>query len=336
MNHATNDPGPEQHAEHRPSQADGQELKRLLVQWRDGSGLSAGEEHRLAALLRRLARAREGDEVPQGDDLIRVLLPVAEEARLGDEEREIFVREMGHLVSGRELTKEEKDELAGLFDRYRMRLWAKLRRTLGAASDARYDPDDVLSETYLRAETRWTDRPADPAGHYVWLYGLVHDQLCDMIRRAIAVKRGGRVRHEPLPDNSAAEIALKFWQSRPGVSTMAARDEFVAKARGFLERNLSPADRELFSMRVFDRLEYAEIVAELARRSERNGCDGAREILDKLDSRARDGDDPTEDRDARRADAVRKRFKRAVAKLAAAFAAEFPELLDSVPGLGPL
>ncbi len=86
--------------------------------------------------------------------------------------------------------------------------------------------------------TRWYARPRDPEKQYVWLYGIVHDQLNDMGRNANAVMQGGRRQHVPIPDNSAAEIALQFWQSQPGASTVATRKEFVSRLQEFLGRNL--------------------------------------------------------------------------------------------------
>src|SRR5262249_55245344 len=151
------------------------------------------------------------------------------------------------------------------------------------------EPAEVLQEAYIRAMTRWSSRPKDPdpKKEYVWLYGIVHEQFYDMLRRLKAVKRGGQKEHVRLPDNSAAEIALQFWQSQTGASTIVARNEFILRLQAFLERNLSPADLEIFSMRVLDRLEYPEIVAELVRRAEGSVRAAVYEaILTELDSRA--------------------------------------------------
>ena len=134
--------------------------------------------------------------------------------------------------------------------------------------------------------TRWSARPDDPDKQYVWLYGIVHEQFCDMLRRVKAVKRGDRREHVRIPDNSAAEIALQFWQSQTGVSTIAGRKEFVLRLQGFLERILSPTDLEVFSMRVFDRLEYSEIATVLHYRAEEsNPVADYQTILAEADSR---------------------------------------------------
>ena len=156
----------------------------------------------------------------------------------------------------------------GLFERYRMRLSSKLTRQIGAALESEFGPDDVLSESYISAETRWHARPTDPEKDYVWLYGIVHEQFYDMLRKVNAAKRGGQIKEVRIPDNSAAEIAMELWQSQTGASTNAARNEFVSRLRELLERHLATIDVEVFLMRVLDRLEYPEIVAEFVRRAE--------------------------------------------------------------------
>jgi RNA polymerase sigma factor (sigma-70 family) len=321
-------------------EAEGQELASLFRSWREDSGLAADEERRFAVLLNALVTSRAAGALEAGA-FLRLVEPFAGPVELGDEEKQSLLRRVKPLIQTRELTKEEKDELAGLFERYRMRLTSKLRRSIGAALEAEFDADDVLNEAYIRAETRWFARPAEPERYYVWIYGIVHDQLYDMLRKVNAVKRGGRLKEVSLPDNSAAEIALEFGRSQTGASTIAERKELVSRLRGFLERSLDPTDLEIFLMRVFDRLEYPEIAAELVRRVE-GATDRAvdyRNVLAELDSRSQNGDHPEEghgkDANKRRADAIRKRFTRAVQKLTGAIISEFPELLDALPSLKP-
>jgi DNA-directed RNA polymerase specialized sigma24 family protein len=252
-------------------------------------------------------------------------------AGFGDEELLDLVRAVEPLLKVRELSMDEKNELAELFERYRMRLWSKLRRSIGAAFESKLDPDDVLSESYIRAETRWFVRPENPEKHYIWLYGLVHDQLCDMLRRLNAVKRGGQVKHARIPDNSAVEIALELCQSRTGASTFAARNEFMARVRKFLERDdIKPIDREIFSMRVFDRLSYPDIVVELSRRAkQRTSGDPGTVEIDGPKAETDAGPDPLS------ADAISRRFTRMMKRLMTAILTEFPELLDALPSLWP-
>lgn len=171
-------------------------------------------------------------------------------------------------------------------------------------------------------------------GLYVWLYGIVHEQFIDMYRRVNADKRGGLVEQVSIPDNSAAEIAQELWRSQTGASTIAERKEFVSKLQCFLERELEATDLEIVSMKLFDRLEYAEIATELVRRAEGNvRAAEYQKILAALDSRSLEGDCGGKDAGKRRADAIRKRFNRAVGRLTGAILDEFPELQEALPRL---
>ena len=148
-----------------------------------------------------------------------------------------------------------------------------------------------------------------------------------------------RSRKVRIPNNSAAEIALGLWQSRTGVSTLASRNEFLSRVQTSLDRNLAKDDVEVVSMRVFDRLEFPEIVAELVRRAEGETDRAAdyRRLLAELDSRAQEGGHPGQatarTSTSGAADAIRKRFTRAIGRLTGAITAEFPELLEVLPSL---
>jgi RNA polymerase sigma factor (sigma-70 family) len=338
MNKAIAEHAPKQQPTHQFGEADKRTLACLFLRWREASGLGASEERQFALLLRDLVKSNAAEAL-ETDAFIRIVEPFAGEVAFCDDERRFLLRRVKPLLTTRELTPAEKNELAGLFERYRMRLSSRLRRSIVAAREAEFEPDDVLNEAYIRAETRWPGRPQEPENHYVWLYGIVHDQLCDMVRKVNAVKRGGQTKEVRIPENSAAEIALELWKSQTGASTIAERKEFESRLKDFLGRNLSPADLEIFSMRVLDRLEYPEIAAELRRRAEGEG-DGAshyQRILAELDSRAQQGDHAGKangnDVNRRRAGAIRKRFTRAIEKLVGIIVAEFPELLDALPSL---
>jgi hypothetical protein len=137
-----------------------------------------------------------------------------------------------------------------------------------------------------------------------------------------------------IPDNSAAAIAQELYRSQTGASTIAARKEFVSKLQRFLERKLESTDLEIFSMRLFDRLEYAEIATELVRRAEGNvHAAEYQKIVAELDSRSLGRDSAEKDAGRRRADAIRKRFKRAVLRITEGILDEFPELQDALPPL---
>jgi DNA-directed RNA polymerase specialized sigma24 family protein len=337
MSTASVEPNSEQKKTPPFGEAEERKLASLFLLWREKAGLEAKEERQFALLLRDLVKSRAAEAL-ESDAFLRLVAPFAGEAEFSDEEKRYLVRRVKPLLKTRELTKDEKDELAGLFKRFRMRLTSKLRRSISAALEAQFGPEDVLSEAYIRAETRWAVRPQEPEKQYVWLYGIVHEQFYDMLRKVHAVSRGGRFKEVRIPDNSAAEIALEIQQIQTGASTLAERKELVSRLRGFLERNLSSIDREIFAMRVLDRFEYPEIVAEVVRRAEESDhAADYQQILAVLDARSPEDDHSGKgngkDLDKRRANAIRKRFTRAIGKLTDAIVAEFPELLDALPGL---
>ena len=291
-------------------------------------------------LLKKLVEAQaveaKAAEALEDDGIIRLAQSFVGSVELSDEEKRVLIGRIKPLLVSRELTKDEKDELARLFDRYRMRLWTKLSRSIGAGLEAKLEPDDVLSEAYIRAETRWTVRPEDPEKHYVWVYGIVQDQFRDMLRMVRADKRGGKAKHVSIHDNSAAEIALAFCQSQTGASTIAARKEFVSEIARVPGAESSAIELDIFLMRVFDRLEYPDIVTVLDyRANESDRVADYQTILADEGSRSQEGDGASKDVAKQRADAIRKRFNRAVGKLAGTIIAEFPELLDALPGLEP-
>lgn len=234
-----------------------------------------------------------------------------------------------------QLTREEKEFLAELFERYRMRLWSMLRRKIGPSLEAKFDIDDVLSEAYMRAEKRWFARPEDPEKYYVFLYGVVHEQFVEMVRRESGVTRGGHVDHASLFNSCSLEIAEALWKSQTGASTIVTRKEFLSRLQSLLERSLEQAEMEIFTMRVLDRFEFQEIARELVRRSEEESEQAAdyKKILTELDSRSGKGDRDAVDANKRRAEAIRKRFKRALGRVTSAVLSEFPELLDALPRL---
>lgn len=166
-------------------EAEKHRLAALFRLWREGSGLGASDERQLAVLLRGLAMTR-AVEILEEEAFLRLVAPLAGEVALSVEERRSLLRRVMPLLRTREMTREEKNELAALFHdpKNRMRLTSKLRRSMSAALESQFDPDDVLSEAYIRAETRWANRPKEPEKQFVWIYGIVQEQFYDMLRKA--------------------------------------------------------------------------------------------------------------------------------------------------------
>ena len=75
--------------------------------------------------------------------------------------------------------------LAKVFEAHRPRLMVMVKRRIDPALAPRVDPEDILSEAFLRARVRWSNH--DPAmSNYAWLYRITLDCLIDAWRSANA------------------------------------------------------------------------------------------------------------------------------------------------------
>jgi RNA polymerase sigma-70 factor (ECF subfamily) len=151
-------------------------------------------------------------------------------------------------------------DLKTLYLEHELRLSEMVRRHIGQRLAARIHPEDVLHDAFLRAEKRWASRPADPADHYCWLYGIVRDEMIDQIRKAMAGKRS-LDREVPIPEESRAEVVLGLIQSRTSPSGKASRLEEIELARQAMNelRDMDAGDFEIVTMRIFDDLGFKQI-----------------------------------------------------------------------------
>jgi hypothetical protein len=127
-------------------------LNRLFKQWQE-DGLGADEENGFAHLLKALVTSQAA-ELLEADALLRIMQSFPEGVEFGESERQDVVRQLKPLLKVRMLTERDKEELAEIFDRFHMRLWSRLRRSIGATLGVEFEPSDVLQETYIRAMTR--------------------------------------------------------------------------------------------------------------------------------------------------------------------------------------
>ena len=113
MSRAGAEPSSDERQEPRFCEAEEQELASLFRLWREESGLGASEERQFARLLKALVLSRAAEAL-EADAFLGLLLPMAGDAALGDEEQRLLLRRVKPLLKTRELTKEEKQELAEL------------------------------------------------------------------------------------------------------------------------------------------------------------------------------------------------------------------------------
>lgn len=156
--------------------------------------------------------------------------------------------------------------LGQLLDEHRPKLLAMLQRRIDRGLHVRVDPDDVFQEACLVAQRRWPDFQENPTTTpYVWLYGLVRDQLISHWRQHTRGPRDLR-RDQAWPDRSSEQLGLSLIAGGTGPRSALARDELRQRVRQVLEL-LPDGDYEIVKMRQFDLLSFKQ-VAELLQVSE--------------------------------------------------------------------
>jgi len=159
--------------------------------------------------------------------------------------------------------------LAELFALHRQRLWRMVRFRIDGRLAGRVDPDDVLQEAYLAAQSR-----LDHYGRkhftsaFLWLRMIVQQTLIDVHRRHMgaAMRDAGReVAIQAGPHGHAqatsASLAIHLVGDWTSPSQAAERGEMLAAVERAIAA-MDSADQEIIAMRHFEELDNAE-VAEL-------------------------------------------------------------------------
>jgi RNA polymerase sigma-70 factor (ECF subfamily) len=149
-------------------------------------------------------------------------------------------------------------EFGRLFDEYRPRLLAMLKRRIDPHLRARFDPEDILQDAYLAAQNKWgafrDNRAISP---YSWLYRITLDCLIEYYRKATRDCRDPR-REVTWPDESEVAVVIGLIDTGTRPSQAAQRQEF--KRRMEHAMGLLPVgDRDILWMRHYDQLSYQEI-----------------------------------------------------------------------------
>lgn len=139
----------------------------------------------------------------------------------------------------------DRQALHDIFARYDRRLLYYLRRLLGSLPDA----EDALQDVWL-AVLRRIATLEQPEAFRAWLYRIAHN-------RAISRLRGerGRVPLEELP------VEAEIDRSTPASDDAAAFALYDAKRVHAALELLSPAHREVLTLRFIDELSYDDIAA---------------------------------------------------------------------------
>lgn len=144
-------------------------------------------------------------------------------------------------------------KLGQLLDEHRPKLLAMLQRRIDRAMIARIDAEDVFQLASTVAQKRWREFQSNShASPYVWLYGLMREQLFRRWRDETRVKRDVR-KEVVIPDRSSQQLIA----SGTGPKTAAEREELKQRIRQVLEL-LPDGDYEIVKMRQFDQLSFRE------------------------------------------------------------------------------
>ena len=151
----------------------------------------------------------------------------------------------------------ELAELGQLLEDHRPRLVAMLQRRIDPKLNIRLDPEEILSEAFLRARRRWMAYRQQPdMKPYPWLYRIALDCLIEAWRRET---RGQRDLHRdlPMPEATSVQLGLGIVHAGTSPSEAFAREEDRLRVQQALDM-LKNADREILWMRHHDQLSFAE------------------------------------------------------------------------------
>lgn len=155
----------------------------------------------------------------------------------------------------------------GLLTRHRGRLRQMVALRLDRRLAARIDPSDVVQEALQRAHERlgeYLDEPTVP--FYVWLRQIAWQKLVDLYRHHRGRRRDPAREvplHLPLAEESALDLARQLLAASYSTpSRQFLRKEMEARLRAALDI-LSPADREVVTLRHLERLRVKEIASTL-------------------------------------------------------------------------
>jgi RNA polymerase sigma-70 factor (ECF subfamily) len=150
-----------------------------------------------------------------------------------------------------------------LVDRFHGRLRRMIAVRLDPRLHGRFDPSDVLQETYLDAFSRLPEYLRDPKlPFFLWIryltghhLGRIHrDHLGRQIRdagREVSLYRGA------MPEASSAALAAQLLGKECRPSELAAAAERMLRLEEALNR-MTPIDREVLALRHFEHLTRAE------------------------------------------------------------------------------
>lgn len=172
-----------------------------------------------------------------------------------------------------------------LLVRNRDRLHKMIRFRMDERLQSRFDPSDVVQETFIKASEKLPQFLADrPLPFYPWLRQIAWEQLVALQRRHLHAGVRSVAREIParVSDESVAILTHQFVSSGSSPSQQVVRQEICDRVRSALEE-LSAEDRDLLLMRHLEQLRVSEI-AVLVEISEAAVKSRLRRALERLQS----------------------------------------------------
>jgi RNA polymerase sigma-70 factor (ECF subfamily) len=163
----------------------------------------------------------------------------------------------------------DEQALGEMFALHRQRLWRMVRFRMDGRLAGRVDPDDVLQEAYMAAQSR--------LGHYaskhftsafLWLRMIVQQTLIDVHRRHVGAAMRDAGRETPIQAGghahgqaTSASLAIHLVGDWTSPSQAAERGEMLAAVERAIAA-MDQSDQEIIALRHFEELDNGE-VAEL-------------------------------------------------------------------------
>jgi RNA polymerase sigma-70 factor (subfamily 1) len=155
-------------------------------------------------------------------------------------------------------------QLGGLFDIYRGYLLTIAREKLVPELAVKTAPSDIVQDTYLKAMRVWADfRGSTELEFQEWLKQILSTMLDSARERFVdAAKRGVArevpLHHETNGDSRAFDLAAPG-DSPSSLARAAEHAQLVERALN----ELSPGDRQVIRLRIFEELPFEELGARL-------------------------------------------------------------------------
>ena len=162
----------------------------------------------------------------------------------------------------------DPDALEALFERHRPYLRRLAELFLDERLSARVDASDLIQETQLEAFRRIEDYLDEPPMPFrLWLRRMIRDRAGMARRFHLTSAKRSRHREMPLPDRSSALLTRQLLGEVDTPSEQVAKRETAREVRSAVD-SLAEADREILTMRTFEKLSFEEIALVIGVRPE--------------------------------------------------------------------